>query len=260
MCIDLGLHRLPTSITDRDASSESKVFWFIFVMDKCLALTLGRTQNIPHYDVSTQRPAHVDGLLGIPLKIYAAIFEAVMLEGEMQLQLFSASAQQLPTAVRAQRATEFRMRLAKIRSGLSKVSANQYNLHQLPYYPLLITAQNISDDSKPHSTFYEAAILLEVLLHSLVTVACSAITSDESSRPLEVSGQRCHTCTECIEASRQALTALVKIGIDFKDANPEGWTMFLNMLVTPCPFSLDLAHAKASPATGFCRMLHSRHT
>lgn len=55
MCIDLGFHRLPGKYKNREELKKCLIFWHIYVVDKGLAFTLGRTPSIPHYDVSTER-------------------------------------------------------------------------------------------------------------------------------------------------------------------------------------------------------------
>jgi hypothetical protein len=57
MCIDLGLHHLPGKYKGREKFKKRLIFWHIYVVDKGLAFTLGRTPSIPHFDVSTERPS-----------------------------------------------------------------------------------------------------------------------------------------------------------------------------------------------------------
>lgn len=91
-------------------------------MDAGLALTLGRTQSIHLYDVATERPSLGAGVPGIPGKIYAAFFDMAILEGEIQPQLFSASAERLPRHIHAERVGEFRARLGQIQTRVDRVS------------------------------------------------------------------------------------------------------------------------------------------
>lgn len=60
--MDLGWHRLPRDVEPSLTSQERKIFWWVYIIDKGMALTLGRTPSIPQYDVATQRPTHLRGL------------------------------------------------------------------------------------------------------------------------------------------------------------------------------------------------------
>lgn len=60
MCIDLGWHRLPPHANNSPASKEEHIFWHVYIMDKGMAFTLGRTPSIPHYDVATEKPGVPD--------------------------------------------------------------------------------------------------------------------------------------------------------------------------------------------------------
>ena len=67
MCIDLGWHRLPRDPDGLGISKERKMFWRMYVMDKGLAFTFGRTPSIHQYDVATEPPSfsqHLPGAAG----------------------------------------------------------------------------------------------------------------------------------------------------------------------------------------------------
>jgi hypothetical protein len=66
MCIDLGLHRLAKDTEGSAISTERKVFWHVYIMDKGMAFTLGRTPSIHQYDVATERPTFPKDLPGVP--------------------------------------------------------------------------------------------------------------------------------------------------------------------------------------------------
>jgi hypothetical protein len=66
MCIDLGWHRLPRRAERSPASKEEHIFWHVYIMDKGMAFTLGRTPSIPNYDVATQHPTMPDDDPGGP--------------------------------------------------------------------------------------------------------------------------------------------------------------------------------------------------
>jgi hypothetical protein len=122
ICLDLGLHALPPGVADMTQSRGRKGLWYVFLMEKGLALTLGRPQSLHFYDISTDTSSHPNDVLGIPAKIAAAFFELALTEDEMILQLFSASARHLHPAIRWEKGQGFHERLKKIRLELILVS------------------------------------------------------------------------------------------------------------------------------------------
>ncbi|KAM0327565.1 hypothetical protein ACHAQA_005856 [Verticillium albo-atrum] len=122
MCIDLGYHRMPVGVRGSlDSMKKWHIFWHIYVWEKGLAFTCGRASCIPDYDVSTERPRYPDDMPGIPGRTYTAMLELAMLEGEIQPQLFSASAANLSLETRTQKAGEFRVKVKRIQSELHQV-------------------------------------------------------------------------------------------------------------------------------------------
>lgn len=121
-CLDLGLHELPPGVADLYQSRGRKVLWYVFLMDKGLALTLGRPQALHFYDVSTDTSSHPDDVLGIPVKVAAAFYELAVIEGEMMPQLFSAAARRLDADIVRERGRGFHERLKQIRLDLVMAS------------------------------------------------------------------------------------------------------------------------------------------
>jgi hypothetical protein len=62
MCMDLGMHRMPRDEEGPDTYAMHRVFWHVYVMDKALAFTVGRTPSIHPHDVSTSRHSQQDAL------------------------------------------------------------------------------------------------------------------------------------------------------------------------------------------------------
>ncbi|KAI5460592.1 hypothetical protein BGZ63DRAFT_425096 [Mariannaea sp. PMI_226] len=207
MCLDLGLHKLPHDVEGLDQSIKRKVFWFIYIADKGLALTLGRTQSIHHYDVSTDHLSHPIDVAGITGKIATAMLELAILEGEILLHLFSQSGHKVHPHGRAYKAREFRSRLRHIQTELNK-----------------------TNDAASDSSFWGYSQLLNFLIHSISTVVCTAVASDAP-------GEEAHACTDCVTHARQALTILVEMGNLLKDTEPTGWALLLNAALSLMPFT-----------------------
>jgi len=66
MCLDLGLHRIPSSRKDREATRQRLLFWHVYTMEIGLAFTNGRTPTLRTFDVSSARPSIPDDMPGIP--------------------------------------------------------------------------------------------------------------------------------------------------------------------------------------------------
>lgn len=135
-CLDLGFHRLSSSPHSRLASQQSAVFWYIYIWDKGLAMTCGRTPVIHHYDVTTTHPiprglrhdvasrlVHRCRRLGAADmdRIHGAFVDLAIVTGEIQQTLFSASARHASQRARIQHARGFASRLAEIQESVRPV-------------------------------------------------------------------------------------------------------------------------------------------
>ncbi|KAH6689829.1 hypothetical protein F5X68DRAFT_260411 [Plectosphaerella plurivora] len=196
-----------------------KVLWYVFLMEKGLALTLGRPQVLHFYDISTDTSAHPNDVLGIPAKIAAAFFELALIEDEMIPQLFSASARHLDPRVRWERGQGFHERLGQIRLGL------------------------ILRDTSADSPFNEASILVNVLAASVKTLVCWAAPGVEAT----TSGRR-KACADCVDDARWILRNLEEEA----GTRTRGWTLLLNIILCLAPFTPYLvlaSHAATSKDT-----------
>ena len=83
--------------------------------------------------------------------------------------------------------------------------------------------QNLENKPLEDNLFQAASLLLEIIMHCLVTIAYRIVPCDEpGSNPLQ-----CNAA--CIDAARQALSAIVRANETFGRRRPEGWVMFLNL-------------------------------
>ena len=121
MCVDLGFHRPTPGTAELDQFQSRKVFWYIFVMEKGVALTLGRPPNLRIADVAVDTLDYPNEILGIPGKIAISFFELATIEEEMASQLFSSSSQQVTTETRRSAAHGFRQRLQDVQKRMQMV-------------------------------------------------------------------------------------------------------------------------------------------
>ncbi|KAE8441043.1 hypothetical protein EG329_006080 [Mollisiaceae sp. DMI_Dod_QoI] len=213
MCIDLGWHRLPRDPERPENSKISKaemIFWNVYVMDKGMAFTLGRTPSIHQYDVATERPSFPRDLPGAPGYIYAGFVEFAVIVGDMHIQLFSAAAQRGSQQTRVESAKAFAARLVKVNSDLK---------------------QSLVDDPPTDVMFEAPSVLLDIIMHCLTTIVYRIVPCDEpNSHPLQCN-------FGCVKAARQALSTIVQASRILGQRNPLGWSMFLNLLFSLVPFA-----------------------
>ncbi|KAH7312506.1 hypothetical protein B0I35DRAFT_513841 [Stachybotrys elegans] len=206
MCIDLGWHRLPNDPEELRYSKELAIFWHIFVHDKGMAFTLGRTPSMPHYDVTTKIPAVTNSVPVVLRNMYMGFVENAILMGEMHLQLFSASAQRMPPERREESARSLASKLMHVHSKAKK-------------------------GMPPDDMYQPAAILLDLMLQCLLTITWRIVPGEQQqSSPL-----KCHP--NCTQSARQALSIIVQY---FKGWDPQAyssWASLLNMLFSLVPFA-----------------------
>ncbi|KAF6812976.1 C6 transcription factor [Colletotrichum musicola] len=209
MCIDLGWHRLRKD--EPEISKERRIFWHIFIHEKGMAFTLGRSPSIHPYDVSTPRPSFPNDFVpGVPADLYAGYVEYALIVGDMHIQLFSAAALQQPQQAKIEAAKSFVTRILQANEDFK---------------------QTLQDDL-PESEIYHAPVLLfDIMMYSLVAIAYRIVPCEEPSpNPLQ-----CNTV--CIDAARKALAAMVQAFEAWGRDNQTSWTMMLNMMFSMIPFA-----------------------
>ncbi|KAK0378801.1 hypothetical protein CLIM01_03848 [Colletotrichum limetticola] len=221
MCIDLGWHRLPSN--EPEFSKRRQVFWHVYVHDKSMAFTMGRTPSIHPYDVSTERPSiPKDCVPGVPVHLYSGFVEYAFIVGDMHVELFSASALRQPLEARSQNAKSVVSKLLEV---------NTRNKQSIGHNP-------------PDDDLYKAlAVLLDFMMYGLVTIAYRVIPCVEASdSPLKCSN-------ECTEAARSALRTIVRAFESWGHLRITGWTMLLNMMFSLVPFASFVVLAGHTVAT-----------
>ncbi|KAF9872421.1 fungal specific transcription factor domain-containing protein [Colletotrichum karsti] len=221
MCIDLGWHRLPKD--GPKVCKERQVFWHIYIHDKGMAFTLGRTPSIHPYDVSTPRPTVPDDYVsGVPIHLYVGYVEYAIIVGDMHIQLFSAVALQESQQNRIETAKSFASKILQANRDIK---------------------QSLRDDP-PTSDIYLAPIMLfDVIMFSLVTIAYRIVPCEEPNQ----SPLKCNIA--CIDAARKALNTMVQHYDDWGSGDQTSWTMLLNIMFSMLPFAAFVVLAGNTIAT-----------
>ena len=83
LCLDLGIHQQPPGSRGIQARRERVIFWFVYAMDKGLALNFGRTPNVHDYDMTIERPRIPDDIDGIFAKYYVGWLDYAQVQGDI---------------------------------------------------------------------------------------------------------------------------------------------------------------------------------
>lgn len=121
MCLDLGLHRQPTTSDVAEAKKQKIFFWYAYACDKGLGLNFGRTSNIHDDDITVERPKVPEDLDGPFAGYFIAWIDFAQFQGDLMRQLFSARAQEEPQEERTRRAKALAVRMDRLESAFQGV-------------------------------------------------------------------------------------------------------------------------------------------
>ena len=122
LCLDCGLHQFQSQDPSAEPRKKRMLFWFIFCMDRGMALSFGRVPSIPEYDIAASKPLPTD-LEGIWGEFFGIWIEFSTLQGDIYSQLFSASSKFESQEVRTGRARTLADRLKEHARFVERVSA-----------------------------------------------------------------------------------------------------------------------------------------
>ncbi|XXH05467.1 hypothetical protein Hte_011894 [Hypoxylon texense] len=205
-CLDLGLHQLPNEADGPETERQREVFWYIYMWEKGLAITCGRTPMIHHYDVTTGHPVEFSNRHDLPRLLYGAFGDYAILAGEIQRKLFSASARHASQEERHGHVRRFAARIMEIQESVR------------------------CEDPNLGPMFDAAAALIDIKMYSLLTLVYRIFPpSSPQPHPLQCSD-------ECVDAARKALSALREVGEKMLQRDPAGWSTLLNVILSLVPF------------------------
>jgi hypothetical protein len=208
LCLDLGLHRQPPGRHDPISARERILFWFVYAMDRSLALNFGRTSNIQDYDLTIEFPTESDTPGGFPLGYYGDWFHFAQVQGDIYQQLFSVAAQRESPSVRAQRAQILASRVSTIRERF--IDANPTG-------------------NMPATQVREAELSIEFVFYSTLTLIHRVVPPPDGTHPLQY-------CDDCIITARKALNILAEAWRQFEPQDEDAWRLFINWSVLFVPF------------------------
>ncbi|CUS14998.1 unnamed protein product [Tuber aestivum] len=95
----IGLHRRPPSpcpFSKVELEERKAIFWNVYILDKCLSLTFGRSTSLPDFDCDTELPEG-DGKAGYFLN-FIALIKLAKIQSNIYMRLYSAAATRQETA------------------------------------------------------------------------------------------------------------------------------------------------------------------
>ncbi|ETI26260.1 hypothetical protein G647_03037 [Cladophialophora carrionii CBS 160.54] len=218
MALDAGYHRLPPYTVAPEATEKRRLFWFLYCVERGMALNLGRTPSIPDYDILTDRPKFPEEVHGVWGSMFNSWFDFAKVQGDIYDQLYSAQAQKQSTEVKAELARKLAARLQVIRKSF------------------MFDDSQLADE--PFGAFLKEGLLsIEIVQYSTLCLVYRMIPPAPSAggggapvaHPLKF-------CDEAIETARKALTTHNKAWTILHTRSKEEWRMFIHWTLLWCPF------------------------
>lgn len=158
------------------------------------------------------------------LRLYGAFLDYAVITGEIQQNLFSASAHRASQQVRIQHVKSFASRITEIQSVVRHASVRiMIPRGVFPELLLTIYPKDNRDDPTWDDMYSFVVVVLELMLHSLLTIVHRILPpSSTQAHPLQCSD-------ECVVSARMALSTLTKVGNDMLQISSTGWSMMLSV-------------------------------
>ncbi|OCT48870.1 fungal specific transcription factor domain protein [Cladophialophora carrionii] len=220
MALDAGYHRLPAYAVAPEATEKRRLFWFLYCVERGMALNLGRTPSIPDYDILTDRPKFPEEVHGVWGSMFNSWFDFAKVQGDIYDQLYSAQAQKQSTEVKAELARKLAARLQVIRKSF------------------MFDDSQLADE--PFGAFLKQGLLsVEIVQYSTLCLVYRMIPPAPSAgggggAPVVVHPLK--FCDEAIETARKALTTHNKAWTILHTRSKEEWRMFIHWTLLWCPF------------------------
>jgi Fungal specific transcription factor domain len=208
LALDLGIHRQPVGSTGPAARRERLLFWFVYAIDKGLALNFGRTPNIHDYDMTVERPRVPDDFSGALASHSIGWLDYAQLQGDIYEQLFCATAQRQPQNVRTSRAHSLAARCRDLQTRFMELDFG---------------------DNLVKEAIREAILSTDVVTYSMLTLIYRSIPAPSDAHPLTFA-------EECVDAARHALRLLTEAWKEIQPRDEDAWQLFVNWTIIFVPF------------------------
>ncbi|KAL5335380.1 hypothetical protein BJX70DRAFT_390670 [Aspergillus crustosus] len=167
-CLTLGYHRALTyqSLEPRLASNIARVFWTVYLLDKNMALVLGRASSIQDYDLDVPYPTCSEVPAVRPWdEGFVTYLTLGRLQGQIYERVYSAAALRTAPEVRAQQINNLAQELHQWHRRMYNIDFSQ------------ITAPHLLELSKPTWDIMYYSLLTSVLRGTSTSATAPEITA-----------------------------------------------------------------------------------
>ncbi|KAF1812100.1 hypothetical protein P152DRAFT_449879 [Eremomyces bilateralis CBS 781.70] len=209
MCKTLGYHRISSMKNDSQEVKASKMvnFWLLYIIEKSLALRLGRASNIHDYDISLPSVSSLS-FEGYPFgQVLTYWVRVAEIQGKVYEELFSPGASGKSESDRTRSA---RFLVFEMDDAWSKYQTLSFQPEYGEYMNVLTKSDQVAHQS------------VLVLIHR-------AMPPDDFSTS--------QFSSECLEVSRKALKSHESTSKHFKGKGEEYWSGYLHWAVLQAPFT-----------------------
>ncbi|EGE85702.2 fungal specific transcription factor domain-containing protein [Blastomyces dermatitidis ATCC 18188] len=214
MCQSLGYHHSVSGpgVSEKEEYQRKSLFWFIYVLDKDLTLSLGRSSTLQDYDIALDFPSPPEDPKFRPwYSMYEVWVTYAKVAAQIFEKLYSAKALSESAEVRAERTYNLAMEVEKWRVG---------------YVP-----QPDSDLTAYHATFFRyASSMADLSYHHLLTIIFRARPPPPPEHESQHQHQPQHQNQSppkgstyldpaCVNSARSALRLHQQFTVDFQKAS-----------------------------------------
>ena len=215
MAQDAGYHRLPPYSVAPEVTPKRLLFWFLYCLERSMALNLGRASSVADYDIQTDRPKYPEELGDTVWgALFSSWFDFSKLQGDIYDQLYSARAQKEAVEVKVDLARKLAIRLKTVQTGFMVGEIQM--------------GKEYFQDS-----IREGLLSILIVQYSVLCLVYRMIpptpVNNEPIHPLK-------SCDEAIQAARQALHTNNEAWALLYHKSKEEWRLFAHYSLLWCPF------------------------
>ncbi|KAK2769664.1 hypothetical protein FQN53_005953 [Emmonsiellopsis sp. PD_33] len=252
MCQSLGYHHsvsTPTNPLPPDEANRRKsLFWFIYVLDKDLTLSLGRSSTIPDYDVSLPLPGPPADPKAVPWhEMWAGWVGFSKVVSQIYEKLYSVRALAEDPATRGRKAFELAEEITRWWEGFRTIHPKSG--HHPEFFRYITGTVDLS--------YYS---ILTLIYRAKPPIRNPIATASKAAPAETVTTSKRATYTldpACVDAAREALRLHQHFALEFSGQG-ELWRGYVIWVLLQCPFTPFLvifSHAIATASTDDLQLL-----
>ncbi|KAK2803965.1 hypothetical protein FQN50_006769 [Emmonsiellopsis sp. PD_5] len=254
MCQSLGYHHsvcTPTNpLPPSEANRRKALFWFIYVLDKDLTLSLGHSSTIPDYDISLPLPGLPEDPKAVPWReMWNGWVGFSKVVSQIYEKLYSARALAEDPATRGRKAVELAEEIKRWWEGFRMIHPESG--HHPEFFQYITGTADLS--------YYS----ILTLIYRAKPPIRNPITTASKAAPAETgttSKRATYTLDPaCVDAARNALRLHQHFASEFRGQG-ELWRGYVIWVLLQCPFTPFLvlfSHAIATASTDDLQLLSS---